>query len=272
MRFTTFHTAFFLLSIVTLTPVYAQDTNLEPPSIGIEALTNTANLVRSFEAKDEFDTPPNASSLTGRRFSVDVDPRKRGPSNSICDGFPSWGYFSSLGKYEVSFTPARILVGYLNTPFSAAFTNTSNGVLNFTSFTCQKINGGSYRATNAFGAVTTVERRKDVVIAFSDVGDTRSNMVDVLSVGNKRYWSSAISGDLARKLSVSVKVRISGTIDRWPNGQNILCGMDKKEAKFDWPYEETVDACIFRTKGLTFEVIDTRTNDILNSMKANQAN
>lgn len=240
--------------------------------LGIAELQKVADQVRNFKPKDEFDTQPTASNLTGQPFSVTVKPKKRGASNSICDGFPSWGYFPQQSNLEVSFNNGSILTsGLTNDSFTAAFPqdkSLSGSFLRFASFACNHIDQGQYAATNAFGASVDVEKETHVVVAFSDQDSPSKMPTDAVT-----YWSQTVSGDAARELSQNVAIRITGVIGIWANGQNVICGVKRSSPRFDFPYDKTLNACIFKATSLQFEVLEQQTGEVLyrtNSTRVNQ--
>ncbi len=240
--------------------------------LGIAELQRAAGQVKNFKPKDEFDAPPVASNLTGQPFSVTVKPKKRGPSNSICDGFPSWGYFPQQSNLEVSFNNGSILTsGLTSDSFTAAFPQNgslSGNFLRFASFSCSHLDQGQYAATNAFGASVDVEKETDVVVAFSDQDSPSKMPTDAVT-----YWSHKVSGDAARKLSQSIAIRITGVIGVWANGQNVICGVKRSSPRFDFPYDKTLNACIFKAASLQFEVVEQQTGEVLyrtNSTSTNQ--
>lgn len=235
--------------------------------LGVHDLQRVADQVRHFKPKDEFDASPHVSDLAGRHFSVIVRPRKVGPANNICKGFPSWGYYAQKRDFEVSFGDGSILVDrFMNVPFAAAFPqgeSINSSFLSFASFTCKHVKEGSYRASNAFGATIDVIKEKDVVIAFS-----AQNKPSNSPISTTNYWSKTIAGDAARNLSEQVAVRITGVIGVWPNGQNVICGVKHGHPSLDLPYDDTLDACIFKASSLIFEVINKKTGAILYSTNA----
>jgi hypothetical protein len=253
-----------LLAIAMLTVLSATTTASEGrgDALGIVDLQTTADQIRNFKPKDEFDTPPSSSNIAGRAFSVTVKPRKRGISNSICQGFPSWGYFPQQSNLEVAFNTGSILTsGLASDPFTAAFPQSkslSGSFLRFASFTCKKLKQGQYSASNAFGATTSVDRETDIVLAFSDQDSSSRVPADAVT-----YWSKSISGDAARKLSESVAIRITGVIGVWPNGQSVICGTKRNSPRLNFPYDQTLDACVFKATSLQFEVLDQTTGEVL---------
>jgi hypothetical protein len=230
--------------------------------LGLTDLQKVANQVRNFKPKDEFDAPPIASNLTGQSFSVTVKPKKRGPSNFICDGFPSWGYFAQQSNLEVSFNDGSILTsGLTSDSFTAAFPqdkSLSGSFLRFASFTCDHSKQGQYAATNAFGAAANVAKETDAVVAFSDQDSPSRMPTDAVT-----YWSHTVSGDAARTLSGSVAIRITGVIGVWANGHNVICGTKHSSPTLDFPYDQTLNACIFKSTSLQFEVLDEKKGEVL---------
>jgi hypothetical protein len=55
----------------------------------LTALTEKAD---SFTPRDQFESAPALSSVSGKRFTYTVAPLPAGPDNSICSGFPMWSF------------------------------------------------------------------------------------------------------------------------------------------------------------------------------------
>lgn len=232
--------------------------------LDIAEMERISNQIRNHIPKDQFDTPPVISNLTGKPFLVSLSPLMRGPENSICSGYPSLGYYPNKQQLEVSYSPETILIsGSSNHPFGVAIPKKSSSstihFLNFVSITCDQLNSGTYNASNAFGVTTTVKKTTDRITAISD--QIRPEIGQYWA--KNPYWSKSVSGENARGLAESIIIRIKGEIGTWPNGSNVLCGYDHHAPKINWPYDETLDACIFKVTNLKFEVIDTRINEVL---------
>jgi len=228
------------------------------PTLGFAELSATTKAIRTFKPKDEFDSPPKQPSLADRSFSVTVAPLKRGPDNKICDGFPSWGYFVNDGHYEVGANAGMSLARDLRPRSGLGFPEGEGSLgafVYFASFGCERVGDSYYEAKNALGAATRVHRIYDVVLAFSDreAGMTRNG------------WSTAITGDAARQLSQAVRIRITGTLKDWSTGQSVICALDRRTPTFQLPMDRTLDICVFRTQALHFEVVDSRTGEVLSS-------
>lgn len=219
-----------------------------------------ASRVRSFAPRDQFDMPPALPSVAGRRFSYTVTPLERGPDNLICDGFPSWGFWPQDGRLEVGATEGTGIKSDFASGSSRMFP-TGQGIsdfgtmVTFRSFRCQKTRLGSYTATNGFGAQFTVERSREVVTAIGGFAMPDTSW--------RTYWTTQVSGDAARQLSRSLRVRISGTLTDWAPGRPVLCGRNVSTPSMRRPYEETLDLCLFNGRADLFEVVDSRTGEVL---------
>ncbi len=224
-----------------------------------EDLERMAATIRSFQPKDEFDVPPALPSVEGKRFVYTVTPRKRGPNNRICDGFPSWGYFPRQRQLEVSGMLGEELLrdlvfdtGQLWAPFSTDW-------LYFRSLSCDWLPGQDYEATNGFGVKVLVDVHKEVVTAIGFVAD------DILPVREmvRPSWKTITAGDEGRRLARALRLRFSGTLHDWSAGEPVRCASAKSEPTMDFPYEETLDICIFKGRFERFDLIDADTGEII---------
>lgn len=236
--------------------VYASDT--EAPVTGnaaldASALAAAAQLVRSFKPKDQFDSPPAQKALVGRSFALELTPRESG-INRGCGFFASWSYDASKGELEIAAMPGIVFAGDTNP--SGAFPDMQpTDQLNPVSFICQRVAQSAVKASNAFGAVTNVQRSSEESLSFSTA--------NVISGANKPYWTTHIEGQEARDLAKAVRVRMKGVLGEWRPGQVIVCYREKSEATLDLPFERTTRDCMFKTEAIRFELVDSRTQSVL---------
>jgi hypothetical protein len=225
-----------------------------------DELEAIAKRVRSFVPRDQFDTPPSLPSVTGGRFSYMVMPLERGPSNLICDGYPSWGFWPQDGRLEVGATEGTGIKSDFSTGAGRMF-STGQGMSDFStmvtfrSFRCQKTRLPSYTATNGFGAQFTIEKSREVVTAIGGFAMPNTSW--------KTHWTKQVTGEAARQLSRDVRVRISGTLVDWAPGRPVRCGTKVRTPTTRLPYDETLDICLFNGSADLFEVIDARTGEVL---------
>ena len=245
-----------LIGLILISSANAQEHSAPEEVIGIEQMIRAAGSLRNFKPKDEFDSPPLVSNMTGRKFSVELKVAKNG-----CGGYPSWNYFNDIGKLSVSFYGAKIVSASTFPAFLKLFSHTPGSYstahdLKYISLNCTSSDQGSYIAGNAFGALTEVFKSKDVVLAISPTG-TDETMYGKRS-NFESQWEMKVTGDEARALSTSLIMRISGTLGEWANGANIACGVDGLQANMPHPFESTFDACIFKADEFKVELIDSR--------------
>jgi len=247
---------FHVSTILMISMVAATSCVHAVDDLDVETLKEIANKVHSFTPKDEFDQGPPIQNLSGRQFSVTVAPLPRGPHNKIYSGYPSWAYWSDDNHYEVAYIPGMDVAANLKPNFGAGFPTVEGdfgAFIYYTSFSCTRSGDRYYVAQNAFGAETPVHKTNDKILAFSDVHDGEA----------LHGWQIHATGDDARALSKWVRIRMTGTLGVWPNGQSVICATGGRSPTFDLPDDDNLDACIFKTTKMRFEVINGQTGEIL---------
>lgn len=243
-------------------PVYSVASQDVGAPIGLAELEKRVSYIRDFRPKDEFDVPPKISDLTNRSFAVTLVPKKRGPSNSICDGSPSWGYYADKQLLEVSFrtgtlTSLNSIDGSLRSELYSGRRSDGRSI-KFSSFLCNHLNEDAYDARNLFGVSVKVYKSTDTVVAFAE----QASPEDYSS--NMRFgWSRVVSGSLARELSEGIEINISGVIGVWPSGGNLVCGVSRIVPTMDLPFDRTLNACFFKVKSFRFDVLNKKSGELL---------
>jgi hypothetical protein len=216
--------------------------------------------IRSFTPRDKFDSLPALPSVAGRRFSVVVAPLERGSNNSICSGFPSWGYLPQRSHYEVGSGTGTGLKRSFEGPLGPIFATGSPrepALIEYLSFTCSHAKEPAYTTTNGFGAQVQVEKTTDTVTAIAYDYDKPTSWKD--------YWETTITGDAARQLAKNVRVRISGVLSDWSPGTPIKCGVSRRHPTMALPIDRTLNACLFNGRIDRFEVFNVATGELLYS-------
>lgn len=217
-----------------------------------QELLAAARSVRGFKPNDEFDAPPTMPQFAARTFSYELQVKKRGSGG--CSSLPHWGYRAASQELDVTF------VGTMTTPLGASGDNDAvlskiSYSVHFLPLTCSHREGASYRAENAFGAQKTVYRSEETAVGVgheglgSDLGFVSLKM--------------AVPPDEARSITESLKVRVSGRIGEWLPGVTLVCGRQVGYARFDHPWENTTNACVYRATLEKVEVLDGRTGRVL---------
>jgi hypothetical protein len=227
-----------------------------------EQLIALIEKVRSFEPRDQFDTLPPQPSLAGKRFSYMVEPRPIGTKTN-CAGYPEWVWLPQQRKLNISWSPTLALTytlkGRNGPPFPPNLFGIRNSELMVRSFTCSKTNEPSYMANNAFGAQFSVEKTSEVVNAIADIEQLGTSPP-------KSSWEALVSGDAARQLSASVRVRVSGTLSDWWPGVSVVCGQKQLQPTIRLPFDRTTDMCLIRGQIERVEVVDQRSGAVLYSV------
>lgn len=222
--------------------------------LSAEALLAIATPVRDFKPKDQFDTPPNPPSVAGRSFSVTLKPL---PAPRGCSGFAGWEYdgkkqqFTAFAGHDilsnkVKYGPA------IEIPKRQEWQSVA---LHYTGIACEQTTPPSYQASNAFGVKMDVSVLRNRAIA---IGFATAQLYDYLKAWDRDpYYQSPAAGDVARKFSTELQVRISGTLGEWPGGRTLVCAdlpgvSPTREHPVDWAQE----VCAFNGQVEKIEYLD----------------
>lgn len=231
-----------------------------PPSpnaapIGPGAVLNRTDLiaiarsVRSFVAKDEFDSPPAQPAISGRAFSIELTPAE-GVSDRPCAGYPWWRYDANKQELEVVADSGQVFP-LLVSPrgiFANAQPGDSVPVLQFD---CRQISDGTYTAENGFGVAVNVHQRTEETVSLA------------IPESVEAEWSAHVEGDDARELSRAVRILITGVLREWTPGKVTLCYQDRLKPTVDFPFDLTTRDCAFNAESVQIEFIDARTGNVL---------
>jgi hypothetical protein len=240
-----------LVSVTPADQLWAQDT-----PISAEQLVTAAERVRSFVPRDQFDAPPAGPAWNSRRFSYTVEPVGWGTDRQPCAGLPTWDY--SNGQLSISARPA--FVNPFN--FSGQFRSAGNAGratqitdLNLYSITCQQSPIEEVQAANALGAQFSVRRWTDEAVGIFDTGKFDPKW--------KVYWHAQLDGAVARDLTRNLRIRVSGSLQAWPNGKMIICGTDDSPPTITKPTARTRKICGFNGRPDHIEFLNSATGQVL---------
>lgn len=246
---------FSALVVLGSAPAAAQQT------LSGEDLNTIVEKIRQFTPRDQFDAPPAQESLAGRRFSYTIEPRPIGRMTN-CEAYPEWVYLQAQSRLNFSWSSSLALTYALlgrNGPvFPPTMARPRNAELTFRSFTCAKTIEPSYTANNAFGAQFMIEKMTDVVSAIADFEPLRARLAP-------SSWEANVSGDAARAMAATTRIRVSGTLADWWPGISVVCGRKRLEPSIRLPIDRTTDLCLIRGHVERIEVIDQRTGATLYS-------
>ena len=79
----------------------------------------------------------------------------------------------------------------------------------------------------------------------------------------KVYWETQVEGALAREISHNLLVRISGSLQAWPNGSMIVCGTDQSDPTVTTPIDRKRKICGFNGRPDHIEFLNAATGHLL---------
>jgi hypothetical protein len=214
-------------------------TELPNPVLSGADLSAISAPQRTFRPHDQFDAAP-AVKWAGRRFIVELPVRSGGSGG--CTSMPFWSYNAATRKLSLTFFGDRrsesFLKGYDGRVHPLL---SSAGNFNTLPIKCIETSGGSYRASNAFGATTTIYRKMQTVaeVAFlRPIGRPESNapLMDEIDMEPGK----------ARQITQDIRVRYEGRLLDWGNGSVVSCGIEHYEPDMQSAYDTKVDTCLFR--------------------------
>lgn len=229
------------------------------PPADVSELNSMARTVRSFKAKDEFDTPPPQPTLTGRPFLLEVEPWGRTPPRMACFGYPSWSYDASSGTLYVSTGASELLLDSFRTQLGYITKRAERTIwpetVRYFATDCARAALAKYTATNAYGAKFEIEPTSQTVTAVADDVSGESALT--------RSFEIKMSGAQARSLVPNLRVRFRGALADWKPGSAVACGRKREGPIASSPYDRTLKACLFNGHIDRIELVDVRTGDVL---------
>ena len=155
---------------------------------------------------------------------------------------PFWRYNAATRKLSLAFLGDRrsqyFLKGYdgrVHPLLSSAGDFTTLPVR------CIETSGGSYRASNAYGATTTIYRKSQTVIEIAvlrPIGSRESSAPLMSTID--------LEPSKARQLTQDIRVRYEGHLTDWGNGSVLSCGIEHYAPDMQSAYDTKVDTCLFR--------------------------
>lgn len=235
--------------------------------LGADQLNAIADTVRNYTPKDKFDQPPKPPEISGKRFSYELQPIDDDSNTPRCEGWPNWNYDTQKSQFFVksgvgSINPLRLLS--MNGPGIKLLPtkNDRSPAILYLTFACIKQNLPSYTASNAYGATVEIHRIKQQVTAIGFPGYWMSDGSDIWQ--NPNFWIKTAVGDDARHLVANVRLRISGTLNSWPDGRTLVCGAEEPYTpSFKYPYDVKSNICVFAGVPERLEFIDASNGEVL---------
>ena len=243
-----------------------------PPSQAQEILDATqlnaiADSIRNYAPKDQFDQPPKPPELSGKRFSYELQPIDDDSNTPRCEGWPNWTYDTQKSQYFVqsgigSVDPSRLRSANGPGIQLSPIKNISRPAILYLTFACNKRYLPSYTASNAYGATIEIKRITEQFTAIGFPGYWMSDGSDIWEHPN--FWVKAAVGDEARHLVANVRLRISGTLNSWPDGRTLVCGpLEPYTPSFKFPYDVKSNMCVFAGVPEQLEFIDASNGEVL---------
>ena len=81
--------------------------------------------------------------------------------------------------------------------------------------------------------------------------------------GIDNYPGIPLASSAARKLSKTLRVRITGTVGTWVTGKTIICGKRTKQPTISLPIEKITDVCFINARIDRVEFFDSSTGKVL---------
>lgn len=165
---------------------------------------------------------PLSRALAGRRFQFTIVPRRRGPKNEICSGYPSWGWYPQQRLFEVSASEGvHETTFFLDPSGRPAFPAGSGNWVHLVAFSCRYTREPERPAINMYGETVAHQPTRQELVAIAHWAGGESDMGGI-SVTTDEADALGLGGRIA--------VRIGGTVGQWAPGRTIVCGADDYSA------------------------------------------
>lgn len=214
-----------------------------------------AKRVRAFVPRDQFDEAPLQPSMTGRSFSLVVQPRGSDSIPAACFGYPMWSYETGSRTLHVSTGAHDFVVGSFSSRQGMITRKpTREGSvekIQYFATDCERADLQAYTSSNAYGAEFRIEPTLQTITA----------VADALPRGVE--WPTSfkiqISGEQARTLVPHLRVRFVGVMSDWKPGVSVACLNRRNGPTARSPYDRRFDICLFNGRIDRIELLDSRT-------------
>ena len=233
------------------------------PTVSMAETVSKAELIRAAEAvfsfvpKDQFEAAPGGTELSGKSFVIVRDVRVPGGLRRSCLGESTWRYNPNSTRFRFGYGGSALLSDY-KTGGSPIISSTYSSDITATVFElkCKFTDGGTYTASNSMGAKVTVYTgvANFIVLAFKTTA---------FYYGASNVPGIPLAPNAARKLSKTLRVRITGTVGTWSNGKTIICGKRTHAPTMDIPIKITLDACFINARIDRVTFFDSSTGKVL---------
>jgi hypothetical protein len=229
-----------------------------PPEQVVTAgdINRLAAAVRTFTPKDEFAALPRQPSVDGKRFVIEIKPLP----TSACSGYPMWEYEASENKLCISVAGGQLnLNAFLS---NQGDVNTKprdiwGDPVRYFATECSDRALPSYRATNGYGTSYKIDPTVATVTAIADSFPETANWPGT--------YEMTISGDQARSLVPSLRIRFTGTLSDWKPGTAIACASKRDGPTGDSPYDRRLNICLLHGHIDKLEIVDIRDGHTIHS-------
>ena len=206
-------------------------------AVSADELVAAAEPIRRFLPKDTFETTPNTE-LTQTAFVVEQIVGSR--EDDICYGMPNWRYDANERELQL-FYLGGIRLGFEVKDRNDAPTGlSSKGMLITVPIRCVQTDKGSYRASNAFGATTTIIRRSVVTTEIAVKTPSGHSPTSIM------LTSVSMEPDEARLVTANLAVRVEGNLIGWNDQTSLICGIVTSSPNMRTVYDTTTDTCVYQ--------------------------
>ena len=194
--------------------------------------------------------------LAGRRFRLTIVPRERGEAHSICDGYPSWGWYRKEAQFEMSGEEGKhdgeFFLDAHGAPAVAARSPADS--IHLTSFACTYRREAKRQVENMYGEMVEHEPTYEDVLAIAHVS----------RADPESHWFEARTDEAgARALGERIVVRITGTLGEWLPGRPIVCGADNYDSLGAPVLVGDFSGCLINGRVELVEYVDSVSGEVL---------
>jgi hypothetical protein len=202
--------------------------------------------------------------LAGRRFRITIVPRQRGETNSICTGFPSWGWYPKEGTFELSHSGGSHEAGYfhdptgaLALPFAPKNLGEKQQWVDVHAFSCRYTREPRRRTENMYGEIVDHEPTREDVTAIA------GRHTPSRGAAFRWDWLSVKTDEAgALVLGARMVVRLSGVLGEWSPGRSIVCGADDHSSLGVPVLTPAFSGCLINGRVERIEFVDAVTGKV----------
>lgn len=249
--------------------------NASSESIGAPNTLSSGKLIEMTEkvrhGSAPADAAPSTSSMASKPFSILAQPASSDLNpGGYCAGAASMRYDDARNTLKIVLLEGSPSDDRFKSTFGGAFTSKRLGrrgrrSVKYLSFNCSMKDLGVGTVKNDYALSPeqreyTISKKRQSITALGHFPLKPRSAYHTVGL--------VMSETEARNLMPHVRLRYTGTLDNWPDGNSFFCGSHNTLPSYDSPKFTEHDVCMFNAEISAIEVIDSRDGSVLHAFDA----